>query len=318
MTQIKDFQIGETIVGFYLLKKAELKQTSANKDYLEMIISDKTGDVTAKLWDVAYEHKQLIAPSVVKLQAVVQTFKEKLDLKVVKIFPISESDPSEKTLIENYIQTAPVKSETLLNIIQGKIDSIQSNTIKNVVQYIFDKTKEKLKYYPAAKSVHHSFYSGLAYHIVRMIELVEFLCKQRPFLNRDLLVAGVILHDLGKTLELTSRIGEETTYSNEGKLLGHISIVYGWIVEYTTKNDVMFEELLLLQHLVLSHHDKGEWGSPVKPQTAEAVALHHIDNIDAKLQAVEDALKSTASEDTWTKQIVAIDNYSIYKGMGDY
>lgn len=317
--QIKDFQIGETIIGYYLLKRIELKRTTANKEYFDITLSDKTGEITAKLWEVTNEHKeQLTSPMIVRVQGTVQTFKDKLDFKISNIRPVTKEKEDRRFTVENLIQTAPIKSDKLLNIIQEKIFSIRNSTIREVTQYCFNKTKDKLSYYPAAKSVHHSFYSGLAYHIVRMIELAEFLCKQRPFLNHDLLIAGIILHDLGKTLELTAKIGEETSYSNEGKLLGHISIVYGWTVEYASKNDDTSEGLLLLQHLILSHHDKGEWGSPVKPQIAEAVALHYIDNIDAKLQSVEDALRSAACEETWTQPIKAIDNYSIYKGIGDY
>jgi 3'-5' exoribonuclease len=115
--------------------------------------------------------------------------------------------------------------------------------------------------------------------MVRMLEIGEFICKQRPFLNPDLLKAGIILHDIAKPEEMVAQLGIVSDYSVQGKLMGHISMASSWITEAAIISgiDLQSERVLGLQHMVLSHHNLGEWGSPVQPQTAEAVALHHID-----------------------------------------
>jgi 3'-5' exoribonuclease len=322
MKNIKDFQVGDNITGFYLLKKLEMKQTASFKDYFDMIISDKTGEITAKLWDVAEGHKLTLLsplvsfPMVIKIQGTVHTFKEKLDFKVVNLRPATKEEQENGNSIENFIKFAPIKSEILMDTIKEKIESVNNTIIKCILHHCFKRSEQKLNYYPAAKGIHHAFYSGLAYHIVRMIELAEFICKQRPFLNRDLLIASIILHDLGKTEELISTIGSSTEYSTVGKLIGHISIIQGWIIESALEFgiDPNTEIIILLQHMVLSHHNLKEWGSPVQPQLPEAIALHYIDNVDAKLQAVEDALLTSQEDEKWTQPVRAIENYSIYKG----
>ncbi|MDF2961341.1 MAG: metal dependent phosphohydrolase, partial [Paenibacillus sp.] len=146
-------------------------------------------------------------------------------------------------------------------------------------------------------------------------EIGDFICKQRPFLNADLLKAGIILHDIAKPEEMVAQLGIVSDYSNQGKLLGHIAMASNWITEAAIKCgiDLQSERVLALQHLVLAHHNLGEWGSPVQPQTAEAVALHHIDALDAKLQMVEDALDVLPDTESWTPVIRGLENKPVYR-----
>jgi 3'-5' exoribonuclease len=167
---------------------------------------------------------------------------------------------------------------------------------------------------PAAKFHHHAYFGGLVYHMVRMLELGEFICRQRPFLQSDLIIAGIILHDIAKPVEMISEHGMVSDYSNAGKLIGHISMASNWITEASIKQGIDLDSnvVLALQHLVLSHHNFGEWGSPVQPQLPEAVALHYIDAMDAKLQMVEDMLETTADNEEWTAAIRGLENKAIY------
>ncbi|SDJ83824.1 3'-5' exoribonuclease [Paenibacillus naphthalenovorans] len=201
--------------------------------------------------------------------------------------------------------------ETINRVIEGISDPV----IRNIVGYCVDKVSEKLAHYPAAKMHHHAYYAGLAYHIVRMLEIGEFLCNQRPFLNADMIKAGIILHDIAKPEEMIAQLGVVSDYSVQGKLIGHIAMAASWITEAALRLNIPLdsEQVIGLQHLILSHHNLGEWGSPVQPQTAEAVALHYIDTLDAKLQMAEDALNATSDKELWTQPIRGLENKAMYR-----
>lgn len=317
MTLIRTFTEGDDITGFYLLKRADLKQTNATppKDYLDLVLADKSGEIPAKLWEISSVDKETYFPMMlVKVRGMVQMYREKPQLKVLRIRKVNEEDGCS---LSEFIRSAPIQSEDLVHIIHQTVASIEDIDIRNVVQFCVTKVEEKLMQYPAAKGMHHAYYGGLAYHICRMLELGEFVAKQRPFLNKDYIKAGILLHDIAKPEEMNAELGIVTDYSLKGKLLGHISMAANWIVEAAIAlgMDVSSEKMVLLQHMVLSHHNLGEWGSPVQPQIPEAVALHYIDQLDAKLQAVEDALNTMPESEVWTQPIRVIENKSIYRAI---
>lgn len=248
----------------------------------------------------------------VKVQGLVQVYREKLQAKIIRIRKATDQDGISVT---DFIRSAPVASDELMPIIEQSINSVTNNDIRAIVTFCFEKVKDKMHSSPAAKTHHHAYYGGLAYHIVRMLELSEFICQQRPFLNSDLLKAGVVLHDIAKPVEMISEYGMVIDYSDHGKLLGHISMASNWITEAAIKLGIDLESniVLALNHLVLSHHNIGEWGSPVQPQLPEAVALHYIDAMDAKLQMVEDMFHITPDSDDWTPAIRGLENKSIFR-----
>jgi 3'-5' exoribonuclease len=315
MTLIKELRAGDEFVGFYLLRELENKQTNATppKDYFDIVLSDSSGQMTAKYWDVSPKEKDSFAPmEIVKVQGVVQLYREKLQIKIIRLRKSTESDGVSLT---DYIRSAPLNAVDLLHTIHQAMNSIGDETVRSIVSYCVAKVEDKLTHAPAAKTHHHAYYAGLAYHIVRMLELGEFICKQRPFLNPDLIKAGIILHDIAKPEEMVSEYGIVSDYSVQGKLLGHISMVSNWITEAAIMSGIELtsERVLALQHIVLSHHNLPEWGSPVLPQLGEAVALHLIDSLDAKLQMVEDALESSPAEEDWTGTIRGLENKSMYR-----
>ena len=152
--------------------------------------------------------------------------------------------------------------------------------------------------------------SGLAYHVVSMLDLAKAIAMLYPSLNKDLLYAGVILHDLGKVMELSGPVS--TVYTVEGNLLGHITIMITEIGKAADELDIKAEEIMILQHLVLSHHGKAEWGSPKPPLVREAEVLHYIDNIDAKINMMDRALEKV-NPGEFTERVFALDNRSFYK-----
>ncbi|MGU3470197.1 3'-5' exoribonuclease YhaM family protein [Paenibacillus sp. D51F] len=315
MTLISSLNDKDEFTGFYLVKELDVKLTNSTppKDYWDLVLSDSSGQLAAKYWDLKPHEKDTLKPMMLaKVQGTVQLYRERLQLKVTRIRPAA---PEDNLQLTDFIRAAPVAPDALMANIRSKVDSIQDEQIREITAYCVVKAGDRLEHYPAAKSHHHAYYAGLAYHMVRMLEIGEFLCMQRPFLNRDLLIAGIILHDLAKPEEMNAQLGIVSEYSDRGRLIGHLALISGWITEAALKLGIELEsaKTTALQHLVLSHHNLGEWGSPVQPQMAEAVALHFIDSLDAKLQMVEDALGSTPEADSWTPMIRGLENKAIYK-----
>lgn len=315
MTLIKQLSPQDEFTGFYLLRELVLKQTNGNppKDYFDIVLGDSSGQLSAKYWDVSVTDKETFFPmALVKVRGLAHTYREKLQIKITKMRLVEESDGVSLT---EFIRSAPVRPVDLVHTIKNAMASITDPEIAAIVNFCVGKVEEKLMHYPAAKTHHHAYYAGLAYHMVRMLEIGDFLCKQRPFLNPDLMRAGIILHDIAKPEEMISQYGIVSDYSVPGKLIGHISMASSWITEAAIRTGIDLEsgKVLALQHLVLSHHNLGEWGSPVQPQTAEAVALHHIDAMDAKLQMVEDALDTTPETEEWTPFIRGLENKAVYR-----
>ncbi|WP_240420723.1 3'-5' exoribonuclease YhaM family protein [Paenibacillus periandrae] len=315
MSLIKTLNSQDEFVGFYLIKELEIKQTNSTpaKDYLDIVLCDATGQLPAKYWDASATDKETFFPmGLVRVQGLVQTYREKLQIKIIKIRKATDDDGVSLT---DFIRSAPIRPVDLIYTIKQAMDSIQDKEMHAIVSFCVKKVEDRLMHYPAAKTHHHAYYAGLAYHMVRMLELGQFICRQRPFLNPDLLTAGIILHDIAKPEEMTAQLGIVSEYSVHGKLLGHISMASNWITEAAIlcNIDLNSDRVLALQHMVLSHHNSGEWGSPVQPQIPEAIALHHIDTIDAKLQMVEDALDTTPEAENWTQSIRGLENKAIYR-----
>jgi len=319
MTLIKDLSANDEFVGFYLLKEIELRQTNTSpaKDYFDVVLCDASGQLPAKYWDVKETEKENFSPmTLVKVQGIVQLYREKPQVKITRIRNVKNEDGVSLT---DFIRAAPMGSTELLEVIDRVIKSISDPAIRDIVSFCVDKVREKLAHYPAAKMHHHAYFAGLAYHIVRMLEIGEFLCKQRPFLNTDMIKAGIILHDIAKPEEMIAQLGVVTDYSTQGKLIGHIAMAASWITEAALRLELPLDsqQVIGLQHLILSHHNLGEWGSPVQPQTAEAVALHHIDALDAKLQMAEDALSVTSDKELWTQPVRGLENKALYRMSTD-
>ncbi|RXT06256.1 3'-5' exoribonuclease YhaM family protein [Ammoniphilus sp. CFH 90114] len=294
---IKEMSDRTEFTGFYLLKSATLKSTADQRHYLDLVIADATGEIPLKFWDISEMDKETyFSGMIVKVQGTVSLYREKLQAKVVRMRAASDQDGY---AISDFVKSAPVPPADLLAIIEHTISEFHHPKVKKIVNFCVGRVREQLMSYPAGKSVHHAYYAGLAYHIVRMLEIADFLCKQRPFLNQDLLKAGILLHDLCKVEEFEG--GEQgivTEYTVRGNLLGHISIVNNWISEAAITYSIPTHDPVVtsLQHLVLSHHGKLEYGSPVLPQLPEAIALAQIDLMDSRLQAVEDALMGNTEE----------------------
>ena len=187
---------------------------------------------------------------------------------------------------------------------------MKNPNIQRITRHLLRKHHEQFLEYPAATRNHHEFVSGLGYHVVSMLDLAKAISDLYPSLDRDLLYAGVILHDLGKIVELSGPVA--ASYTVEGNLLGHITIMVNEIGKAADELGIDGEEVVILKHLVLSHHGKLEWGSPKQPMIKEAEILHMIDNIDAKMNMLDRALKRVKPGE-FSERVFPLDNRSFYK-----
>lgn len=208
------------------------------------------------------------------------------------------------------IQTAPLSQDEMMETITQFIFEMRNPNIQRVTRHLIKKYQNEFLTFPAATKNHHEYMSGLAYHVVSMLGLAKAISNLYPSLNKDLLYAGVILHDLGKVHELSGPVS--TVYTVEGNLLGHITIMVNEVGKAAEELGIDAEEIMILKHLILSHHGKAEWGSPKPPMVREAEVLHYIDNMDAKINMMDRALEKVKPGE-FTERVFALDNRSFYK-----
>src|SRR5699024_8642695 len=234
----------------------------------------------------AEDEETFAAATIVKLAGMINEFRGRAQFRIQSIRPVG---PTDDVTVADFLEKAPVDQDVLYEQLMEAIFEMKNPNIQRIVRAFINKYKDDLLQYPAASSNHHAYISGLAHHVISMLNIAKELCKLYPDLNRDLLYAGVILHDLGKLHELSGLV--TTTYTVKGTLLGHIPIMVAEIEEVAKELKVDGEEVVVLQHLVLSHHGKAEWGSPKPPLIREAEILHFIDLIDAKMNILNKALE---------------------------
>ena len=304
---IKDFKDLERVSGqFLVVNVAKGVNNNTGNGYLSIELRDSSGNIVAKKWDsTANDETIFVQGNVVYIEGDTNKYKEALQLKILsaKLVPLDEIDPTK------FVKAPPVPAEELANRYNNYVESIKNEDAKKLVKYLVEKFKDKLYVYPAAVSIHHEYASGLLMHSTTMARVAEELCKIYD-LDRDILISGILLHDIGKCIEFEGPAVYK--YSLEGKLLGHISIMVSELRKAAEKLNITSEVPLLLEHMVLSHHDKPEYGSPVPPLTKEALALTIIDNLDSKMVILDKALEVT-EEGEFSAKIFALDNRMFYK-----
>lgn len=312
--KINEFEAGIRIEGFFMIKTVDFKTTNSNnKKYLDFVLCDKTGEINAKLWELSEgEEEQYKNNTIIKIRGTVLSWQNNLQLKIEKL---RNTEASDEVKVEDFVPTAPFPSEEMFQKIKGYINNMANEDIKNIVNIIFEQNRDKLNYYPAAKKNHHAIRSGLLYHIMTMLKAGEKLCEVYDFLNKDLLFAGVILHDMAKLYEMEANdLGIVNEYTIEGQLLGHITQGIKNIELVAESIGADKEVTMLLQHMVLSHHYEPEYGSPVKPMIAEAEMLHYLDIIDARMYDIKKVTGDTKVGD-FSERLWSLDNRRIYKPM---
>ena len=311
---IADLKTGQDFMSYFIVKTVAVKVGSNKKAYLDLLLADKTGEISAKKWDIADEEmpglQKIKEGSVIKVKALVTEWNGMKQLRVSRIRQTSAEDG---IVMMDYIKAAPEDAAEMYDYIYSRAAAFEDKDLRNICVKQLTDNKEKLMYYPAAQKNHHAEMAGLLYHVKRMLMMAERACEVYTNLNRELVMTGVILHDMEKINEIDSNeLGISTGYSFEGKMLGHLVQGVRTIDRLAAELDIPREKAVMLEHMIISHHYEPEFGSPKKPLFPEAEMLHYLDMIDAKMFDMQEALEKTEpgcfSDRVWT-----LDNRNVYR-----
>ncbi len=298
MRFIETFREGMHVSDVYLCKTKQIALTKNGKEYGSLTLQDKTGTVDAKIWDLGSpgigEFKAL---DYVFVDADVTVFQNNNQLNVKRIRKADEGDYDPA----DYLPVSEKNVDDMMNELTGFIATVKSAPLKSLLTSVFIDDREFVRTFcshSAAKSVHHSFVGGLLEHTLNVVNLCDFYCTRYPMLNRDLLISAAMLHDIGKTRELSDF--PENDYTDDGQLIGHI-VLGAMMVKERIDAIPDFPEKLEseLIHCILAHHGELEYGSPKKPALAEALALNLADNTDAKLETMKEVLNGAGDNKGW-------------------
>ena len=304
---IIDLMDGDHISGQYLVGSSAKCLNNAGLAYMNLELRDSSGNINAKKWEVTPDEEDiLVSGNVVYIDGEVLKYKDSLQVRISSMKRVNIEDID----VAKFVKNPPVPKEELIARFNKYVESIQNEDCRKILDYLIKRLSPKLYEYPAAVSVHHDYLSGLLMHTVSMADLADYLCKYYPDVDRDILITGVLLHDMGKTIEFEGPIIYK--YSLEGKLLGHISIMVSEIRRAAEGLKITSEVPLLLEHMVLAHHGYPEFGSPVLPMTKEALLLSLIDNLDSKMVIVGKALEGV-NPGEFSQKVFPLDNRMIYK-----
>ena len=311
---IKDLKKDQELTEFFMAKTLMIKVGSNGKQYLDITLGDKTGEISAKKWDVSDSEyptlKAIPDKSIVKIKGLVTEWAGQLQLRIQRIRQADEADGQQ---MKDFVKAAPEEPQAMYDYIYQIAQSMKDRDLRELCLKLLTVNKDRLMYYPAAQKNHHAELGGLLYHMKRMLMTGECVCRIYTNLNRDLVCAGVIVHDIEKLNEIMAGPdGIATGYSFEGQMLGHIIQGVKTIDRLTLELGFPREKAIMLEHMILAHHYEPEFGSPKKPLFPAAEVLHYLDILDARMFDMEDALVST-EPGTFSERIWALDNRRIYK-----
>ena len=296
---VKDLQDRQQVQDLFLVCRYSLAETKTGKPYLALTLTDKSGEIEARMWDNAEQFAVNIEEgSFVETRGVVQDFQGVLQMKLLHLSPIPPSIIS----LQDFLPASKRAVEEMILELQERIATTADPALKKLLQHLFQgETLKLFSQAPAAKKMHHAYIGGLIEHTLSMAHMAEAAARHYPLLNYDLLMAGVLLHDLAKIEEFDFS-SPSFSYTDRGRLVGHLVLGVEMVRRAAAEIiDIPASLLDQLSHLILSHHGQLEFGSPVLPMTPEAMLLHHIDDMDAKmnyLSALQEQVRGTDWE--WT------------------
>lgn len=286
--------------GFLLVRSSDQRTGSNGSRYLDMNLTDRTGEINCKMWDGNVQPPP--AGTVIKVRGLVQEYNGRLQLRVERLRqPTAEDDID----LSRLVPCAPESPEKMRSEIDETIDRFKSEDLQKLVREMLRLAGDKLEWFPAAQRLHHAERSGLLHHTTGMLRTAEHIIEAYPWLNGDLLRAGVILHDLSKIAEMKSdEMGNVTDYTRDGLLIGHLVRGVATLAQAAKNVGVEGEIVVLLEHMIISHHGEAEFGSPRKPMFPEAEVLHWIDLLDARMNEMQGVMERTPagafSEKIWS------------------
>jgi 3'-5' exoribonuclease len=298
---VSDLQDGQAVTSQFLVREKEIRTSQrTGTSWLQLELADRTGTIPAKMWDnfsvIADTFEQ---DDVVQIRGRVKLYNGQRELTLEQIIPAGERDYD----LGDFLPHTKQDVEKLYAEVREAVAGMKNPWLKRLVSAVVDDPAiaPKFKRAPAAMNMHHAFIGGLLEHVASLIGLSRRVASHYPELDPDLLLAGIVLHDVGKIDEL--RYSRAFDYTTEGRLLGHITIGVSIVRDkIRVIPDFPVPLGVLVEHLILSHHGTYEFGSPSLPQIREAVALHFLDDMDSKMAAMRATLEAPAQEDLWTER----------------
>jgi 3'-5' exoribonuclease len=298
MRYIKDIRENERLIEHYLVKRKEARESKAGKHFLSLKLADKTGSLDGKIWDMTSHIAPFDEGEMVKVDGTVTLFNGEFQLKITKLRRSMEGEYAPA----DYVPTTDKDIDEMFARLTALVKSVENAHLNALLENILLKDEgrtEMLKTHSAAKGMHHAFLGGLLEHTLSVAEICDTLAARYKYVDRDVLLTGALLHDIGKIYELSPMPVNE--YTDDGQLLGHIIMGVELVTAQAAKIEGFPHELLsLVKHMLLSHHGELEFGSPKLPLTPEAMLLHFADNIDAKLTAFDEIISKDGTPGKYT------------------
>ncbi len=307
METVKSVKVGDKPTMALKFQTIQIKKTNANDDYASLLGFDGEDLIECKIWSLSEDKKNILVNGEVYIcSGTIKDYQGKKQFNISD-FRYATEDEVDK---DSFYQYAPLSKNDLQSKISSYINRIDNVNLKNIVITVLKKYVNEYFEYPAATTIHHNFIGGLSYHVYSMLFLSEAYLKMYPFLNKDLVFAGIILHDIGKVKELSG--AKSVSYTKQGNLLGHISIGANILHEVCVGLGLEdSEEALALEHIILSHHGLLEYGSPKEPLMAEAQLIYLIDYGDSRFASLEKYYKAT-NKGEYTDSMFAFEKRSFY------
>jgi len=305
-----DYQNEEDVNLPVLIKSAEVRIAKNGKKFIAFNFQDQSGHISAKYWNASEADIAQFKPGeVVLLGGKRELYQGNPQIKINSLRLATQEEGNNPA---DFMEKAPEATDEMSEALNEFIFEITNANWNRIVRKVLADHQQAFLTYPAAKSNHHAFAGGLAFHTLSILRLARSVAEQYPAVNKSLLYAGAILHDLGKTIELSGPMSTE--YTVAGNLIGHIVLVDELVVEaaQTLKIDENAEDMLLLRHVILAHHGLLEYGSPVRPQLLEAQILHDLDELDASINMLTTAYQH-AEPGTFTERLFGMDNRRFYR-----
>jgi len=301
---------GQSHEGFCLVKSVEKKITAKGVPYLDLILADNDGEISAKLWDYKESPSNTFNNfDFVKVRGSYVPFNDTMQFRVERIRHVI---PEDGASIEDYVPSACLSGNVMLAEIEKIVDSFEDNELKFLVAKVIEEYRDRLIYWPAAKNLHHAVRSGLLMHTLSILRLAKSVCGIYKFVNYDLLCTGAILHDIAKIEELkASETGIAGEYTVKGNLLGHLVMGAVTVDRIGRENGISDETLTLVEHMLISHHGTPEFGAAKLPMFIEAELLSQLDLMDARLYEMAQAVNSVDTG-AFTPRQWALENRNLY------
>ena len=296
--------------GFWLIKTIDRKTNVKGAPYLDMMLCDKKGEISAKLWDYSeITHGAYEAGDLIKVRATVTQFNGADQLRVEKIRKVTLTDGVN---ISDFVPTAEYSGEMMLGTIMNVIASVEDEELKTLTYALVKDREKDILTWPAAFKLHHAIRGGLLYHTLSILKLAEGVVKLYPSVDKDLLYCGIIVHDLCKIDEFDlNPAGLVSAYSVKGELIGHLVMGAMKIEQKALELGISSEKAMLLEHMVISHHGQPDFGAAVRPMFLEAEILSQLDTLDATVYEITSAV-SDVKQGEFTGRMWALDNRQLY------